>query len=376
MMTKFIKLASMVTKKDGLKKIGKVIIGAILAPFILIIALLTSSADAAVQHNNAVIDTVFNQSEIPASVPKDFRQYIYSMQSNFKELDVVIGDVQKKIKKGALDPIQVKALFFAVYFGNDNIKLSKSQLSEYVQCFVKYEIIEVESDKEEAEDKKSDEDNESVIKTEEVAIVVTDIRTIKSSIEATLNIQITDDQMKNYEQIYKIVNPGANASTSGDGSYMKDLLKEAIENSETKPYVGGSPGSPFEDDWRNKITSEFGNRFPVELPDGTIISDPHTGMDLGNGTPLGTSILAVNDGTVVYVRNHEKGLGLHLAIDHGGGVLTVYGHTSRILVQEGDTVKKGQKIAEVGSTGFSTGPHLHLEYWLHGKVHDPREYLE
>lgn len=102
----------------------------------------------------------------------------------------------------------------------------------------------------------------------------------------------------------------------------------------------------------------------------------HTGMGLGNGTPMGTPILAVNDGEIVYVRNHKVGLGLTLRLIMVEDIITVYGHTSRIVVKEGDKVKKGQKITEVGSTGWSTGPHLHLEYWIHGEVKNPREYLE
>ena len=90
----------------------------------------------------------------------------------------------------------------------------------------------------------------------------------------------------------------------------------------------------------------------------------------------GTPIVAINDGIVVCVRNYQTGLGLHLVIDHGGGVLSVYGHTSRIIVQEGDQVKQGQKIAEVGTTGASTGNHLHLEIWENGRCQNPRNYLE
>lgn len=390
MTLKVIKIATLLLKNKGLRKKIGIIIGIIVSPFILLIALLTSSADAAVQHNHAVVQTVFNQAEIPSTVPEDFRLHILTMQDEFKQLDLVITSVQDKIETGSLDPMQVKSLFFSVYFGRGNVELSSEQRKDYVNCFVHYETIVIppsESDKEKAsedvvtddseiENDSNDDDPSEEVVSKEIAVVIEDLNLIKERISLTLSEDITNEQNKNYEQIYKLVNPGANASTSGDGDTMQNLLKEAIHASENKPYVGGTPSSPFDDDWRDKITSEFGRRAEITLPDGTTTNEEHTGMDLGKGTPLGTTILSVNDGEVVYVRNHKVGLGLHLAVDHGGGILTVYGHTSRIVVKEGEKVKKGQKIAEVGSTGYSTGPHLHLEYWLHGKVLDPREYLE
>lgn len=354
---------SLLSDKRIRKNIG-IIIGVILAPIGLILICFTSSASAISEHNNAVIQTVFNQAEIPNSVPYDFEQYILDMQSNFKKLDIIISDIQQKIEVGSLDPIQVKSMFFAVYFGMDTLSLTSEQLTNYANCFVHYETIEVPN-----------EDAEEGSISIEVAVLIDDITTIRKEISQAVGQTVTDEQIKNYRQIYKLVNLGADASTEGNGDYMSNLLKDVIAASENKPYIGGTPGSPFSDDWRNKITSEFGRRDEIILPDGTVTGDTHTGMDLGKGTPLGTPILTVADGEVVYVRNHKIGLGLHLAVDHGGGVITVYGHTSRILVNEGDKVKKGQKIAEVGSSGYSTGPHLHLEYWLHGKVLDPREYL-
>ena len=76
--------------------------------------------------------------------------------------------------------------------------------------------------------------------------------------------------------------------------------------------------------------------------------------------------------TVVY---GSTGYGYYLTIDHGNGMVTLYGHCSQILVREGQTVKAGETIAKVGSTGRSTGNHLHFEVRINGSAKNPRNYL-
>ncbi len=99
---------------------------------------------------------------------------------------------------------------------------------------------------------------------------------------------------------------------------------------------------------------------------------PHFGVDFGarRGTPL----RAVNDGRVVYA-GWMRGYGKVVKIDHGAGLVSLYAHQSRILVHRGQKVKRGQTIGRVGSTGRSTGPHLHFGLYRHGKPVDPLRYL-
>ena len=96
-------------------------------------------------------------------------------------------------------------------------------------------------------------------------------------------------------------------------------------------------------------------------------------MDLAQ--PLGTEIHAVADGTATYVGYDENGYGNYLQLNHSGNIVTLYAHCSEILVKKGDVIKQGDVIALVGSTGNSTGPHLHLEF-LNGNIaENPRFYL-
>jgi murein DD-endopeptidase MepM/ murein hydrolase activator NlpD len=85
----------------------------------------------------------------------------------------------------------------------------------------------------------------------------------------------------------------------------------------------------------------------------------HTGVDIAG--PVGTSIYAADDGTVSFAGWNNGGYGNMIVIDHGNGLYTRYAHSSKLLVKVGDVVKRGDTISLMGSTGRSTGPHLHFE---------------
>jgi murein DD-endopeptidase MepM/ murein hydrolase activator NlpD len=102
------------------------------------------------------------------------------------------------------------------------------------------------------------------------------------------------------------------------------------------------------------------------------LARPHEGIDVS--APMGAEIEAPAAGVVTDVK-WEEGYGNFLTVDHGFGLVTRYAHCSKILVVRGQRVKRGQKIALVGSTGLATGPHLHYEVWVNGKPVDPIKYV-
>ncbi len=112
------------------------------------------------------------------------------------------------------------------------------------------------------------------------------------------------------------------------------------------------------------ITSGYGSRFHPILHRTKM----HTGVDIGAG--YGASIRAAGDGEVI-MSGYMRGYGNCVIIDHGGGVSTLYGHCSSLLVSEGQTVHQGQTVAKVGSTGLATGPHLHFEVRRNGTPVNP-----
>jgi murein DD-endopeptidase MepM/ murein hydrolase activator NlpD len=123
-----------------------------------------------------------------------------------------------------------------------------------------------------------------------------------------------------------------------------------------KPVVGVQVGSPF--------------GFRIDPITGR--SALHTGLDFPSDP--GTPILSAAGGVVV-VQEYHAAYGNMVEVDHGNDLITRYAHASRVLVKKGDIVKRGQKIAEVGSTGRSTGPHLHFEVWVSGVPQDPQRFL-
>lgn len=122
---------------------------------------------------------------------------------------------------------------------------------------------------------------------------------------------------------------------------------------------------------------------PVDGPIGSgfgFRTDPfthrpalHTGLDFP--ADVGTPILAAAGGVVLSAGPHPQ-YGQLVELDHGNGLVTRYAHTSRMLVKQGDLVKRGQKIAEVGNTGRSTGPHLHFEVLVEGVQQNPTKFLK
>lgn len=145
------------------------------------------------------------------------------------------------------------------------------------------------------------------------------------------------------------------------------IAEEIRRKQSTGKYVGGVmtwPAPGYE-----RITSSFGYRVHPILK----IKKLHTGIDIG--VPMNQSIVAAQNGTVIH-SGWLGGYGKVIMVDHGGGIVTLYAHNSKLLVKEGQRINKGQVIAKSGSTGMSTGPHLHFEVRENGNYVDPLKYVK
>jgi len=139
-------------------------------------------------------------------------------------------------------------------------------------------------------------------------------------------------------------------------SRLFDLKIKKLMVPTQQPVVGGALGSSF--GWR------------IDPVNGQ--SALHTGLDFPAGP--GTPIVAAAGGVVV-TQEYHPAYGNMLEIDHGNDLITRYAHASKVLAKKGDLIKRGQKIAEVGSTGRSTGSHLHFEVLVQGVFQDPQKFL-
>jgi len=148
------------------------------------------------------------------------------------------------------------------------------------------------------------------------------------------------------------VQPAANSSKSGL-QVLKDLVTKSPD---AKPAAGSKLNWPTVG---YRLTQYF--------------TWKHHGLDIAN--KVGTPLYAVDDGVVEY-SGWGTGYGNYVFINHGNGVKTRYAHASKLFVKKGDTVKKGETIAAMGSTGWSTGPHIHFEYIVNGVKYNPLNYLK
>lgn len=149
--------------------------------------------------------------------------------------------------------------------------------------------------------------------------------------------------------------------------YAKEIESKIVKlQRETGPYSGGKMAWPVPG--HTRISSYYGYRIHPIFKTKKL----HTGIDIP--APTGTAIKAASDGTIIY-SDWLGGYGKAVMVDHGGGIVTLYGHNSSLVAKVGQKVKRGDTIAKAGSTGNSTGPHCHFEVRKNGAYVDPMPWL-
>lgn len=339
--------AIILTDEKAQKAVGWTLV-AILSPLILLIAFLCSLGSGATEHNITAVELCFYDTiGIPAETPEEYRLCIEAMRASFAQLDIAIAAINENTEEEtSLDDIRVKAIFYALYFGAESHRDAQS----FADCFVTWEerirtvLVEGSDPPEETEE------------TYSVAIPIEDLGTVWQNI-AAMGVTPTAEQRSNADSIYNLIRYGA--AGGGSGFAGSDV-----------PFIGADGFcSPIGENWRNVVTSEFGyRRDPF-----TGERKGHSGMDLA--VPTGTSVRAALPGTVTVSTYNQGGYGYYVMIDHGNGLSTLYGHNSQLLARVGQTVEAGDVIALSGSTGRSTGPHLHFEVRINGERTNPRSYL-
>lgn len=284
-------------------------------------------------------------------------EYVYNKKCSDNRNMVHSGDVKKKIAKKMIVQILVcSIIYFSMYIISNLEHVFSSNIIEKAKEILSYDVSFSELKENEA------------------------IKKVRDTIENFVKITVNKDE----ESLNAVVN---SENLDVDGTVQDNNLIENIEaiggaedKIEEEASVLEEPKTQEEQDieyvkqnaniiWPLKgvITSRFGTREATE-----IVTPNHHGIDIAGNT--GADIIAAMDG-IVTQNSSEGDYGKHLRIE-GNGVLTLYAHCSKLLVNEGEAVKQGQKIAEVGSTGRATGPHLHFEIRRDNRYINPESILE
>ena len=313
------RLSATAMADEGTRKRTGWVVAAALSPLILVLALLCSLAAGGSSGNTSAVELCFNGGELPPDTPAEYAAAIESMRTSFALLDEAVAAANGRLEDGeSLDALRVKAIFYVLYFGAE----VHGDAQSFVDCFVS---------------------------RVPQPVPVTDLEEIYRRTGV-----VTPEQQANAEAVYNLVRYG-----SAGGAGGSDV-----------PFIGADGFcSPVGANWRNIVSSEFGYR----KDPFTGQTKGHSGMDLA--VPTGTPIRAALPGTVTVSTYNQGGYGYYVMIDHGGGLVTLYGHCSQLIARVGRTVQAGDVIALSGSTGRSTGPHLHFEVRVNGERTNPRSYL-
>lgn len=239
-------------------------------------------------------------------------------------------------------------------------RYDRQKLDEYVET---RQYVELCKEALETEKQLLDEAKEAV--EQEEANVTTLIGEKEAQIVAVSgDISNKEAAIKEYEAMIAQENAEIAAL---EKAVAEEKARLEAENAKARVYNGGMFAWPCPG--YKRISDEYGNRIHPIL--GT--QQFHNGLDMAASS--GTPILAAYDGDVVAAA-YSGSMGNYIMIDHGSGLYTIYMHCSALYVSKGQSVSKGQNIAAVGSTGRSTGPHLHFSVRLNGSYTSPWNYLK
>lgn len=304
------------------------------------------------------------------------QQELDELNKKIEDLENSSEEVEKKLKTAEENYDKQKKLLdsylVAVQESSDtqylDVLLSSKNISEFLSNYFlitelansQVELLEdMQNKKNEIQQSKEklDKNKEdlAVIKANQTktATVLANTKTVRENFISKLSDQEKDIQSK-IDEYY--------AQFNAINSEILQLAQGGIATQ----YIGGELAWPVPG--YTVISSNYGMRtHPI-----TGVYKLHTGVDIR--APLGATFIAANDG-IVTKASYNGAYGNMVIIDHGGGVSTLYAHGSEILVQVGQTVKRGEPVLKVGSTGYSTGPHAHFEVRLNGVVTNPMPYI-
>lgn len=266
-----------------------------------------------------------------------------------------------------------KTLYLDMLFSSENFGelLNKADYISQISAYDRKMLEEYEETRKEIEELKERLEADKLVldaakeATEEERAVLNSLISTKEK-----EIKHYEADIGNKEQVikeYEAEIAAQNAAIAAlEAAVAEERKRLQEQNEQVKNYDGGAfkwPAPSY-----TRISDDYGNRMHPTLG----VQQFHNGIDMA--APNGSPILAAYDGTVV-AASYSGSMGNYIMIDHGDGLFTIYMHASALYVSKGASVSKGDKIAAVGSTGRSTGPHLHFSVRLNGSYVSPWSYL-
>ena len=324
--------------------------------------------------NKAEQKNLLNELDNIGSTINTTERQISKVENEIKELEesIVITEENIKFSQEQYDEkYELRKNRVVAYYKNGSISLqdivdkAQSSTERLVMQRIVNEITEYDMAlMEELEEEKQQLEAQK-IKLEEDSIRCANLKDELEVKLAELNDtkEIRTQYLSKLEKDLNALNQ-AEDELNAEAKRLQKELEEQAKKSANTPYVGGKMVWPLPGHY--VITSSFGNRLHPVLK----VYKLHTGVDIAGAGCNGDPVVAAAAGTVIKA-TYSKAYGNYIIIDHGGGITTLYAHSSKLLVKAGDKVSAGQEIMKVGTTGYSTGPHLHFEVRENGTYVDP-----
>lgn len=306
----------------------------------------------------------------------DYQSQITDLDQNIIELQDSITDLQGKLEKAQqeydLKKKTMDSRLIAMYESGEtkylDVLLNSKSLSDLLS---NYYLLSVLTDYDTIFLKEIDVQKNNIIsnkqKLEENKKSLTDKKDEKETTAIILQNTITmkNNYMSKLSEEERQIQETIDTYQTQLNEIESEIMQITLANLDSE-YIGGIMAWPVPG--YTVITSQYGMRtHPI-----TGVYKLHTGVDIR--APIGANFIAANSGIVVKV-SEGGAYGKMVMIDHGGGVATLYAHGSEILVEPGQTVKQGDPILKVGSTGYSTGAHAHFEVRVNGSPVNPIPYI-
>lgn len=318
---------------------------------------------------------------------KDLESDIIDTIEDIQKLQQVIEEQQKKIDKLYNDfKGRLKSIYMSGSFTDIQALLTADTFMDYL---TRSEMIKAVSAKDAAAIKKMQKEyavlkkKQEAVQNDRVKLEVkeADLQTSKASLEMK-----KAEAAKAYNEsidLLKEVNEAAEATKvqiEKEQQELRKIISMCQKEAEISKEIADAIKSGKYKDVESEVISK-GGQFCFPVPACTDVScgfygyTNHNGMDFSNMKINGQKVVATKSGKIMSVKLLDYSYGHHVWINHGKNVATLYAHMSRIVVKEGQYVKQGQVIGYVGSTGNSTGPHLHYGLLIDGEFANPLNYF-